>query len=857
MSTPADILPEQLKQVCKAAGASWAATAERREEGWQLRAAHGLSAARLKVLSDWLAKRGDLKSRQPVGAAGLGVAILYAIPNADETVWLLAGANELKPASKAALQAVALGLVLPPELPPGVEQLMTVANAGLMFDEALARLRAALPAQAALLARRSGDEFRVEAIWQMPKTALGAALLPSGSPDLATLLEQPEGVRLEGDVARRVFGLPLSQARKFTHWLALPLMQGRRTAGLAVFSRATEFTEEEQAAAARAARGVTGLVRRAAAAMEALQVLERQQALEEAAGLAAHELELPELARRLQGLMLKRFPAENAELLVLSRDQKCLEPAAPARNGAQPERYPLDSTLVGAVARIGQTVRIGNFARQSQFASPRRGVAAKLAAPLTLHDQTIGVLSLESRRPDAFSAADEHALTMLARLAAGLVENVRLRNALAGRGAALLQLNELARQLNAAAGRESAAQVTAVWMAAALSADLVLVMMADDARAELVAEGVAGRRKAELPSGLRIARELGAPGEALQYGRSVLIHDAAESGDHFPVTGWEAGSALCVPLGVEGQWRGVLLAERAESHAFSAEDLDLVETAARLAQHALAGPGSARLTELAAANQNLVAELEKRKQAQVLAEERLVRSAKLAAVGEMAAGVAHELNNPLTTVSGFTELILEQMTPDSPMRADLELVLTEARRARAVVRRLLDFSRPSDVLRLPADLNDELTQALSLVHHMASTSGVEIRVSLWSELPPVRIDRNQMQQVFLNLIHNAVQAMPHGGQLTLHTAVQQQDALDFVTASVQDTGNGIRAEDLDKVFEPFFTTKPSGQGTGLGLSVSYGIVAEHGGFIDAFSEEGRGATFTVWLPVAGPGATDE
>jgi two-component system NtrC family sensor kinase len=213
--------------------------------------------------------------------------------------------------------------------------------------------------------------------------------------------------------------------------------------------------------------------------------------------------------------------------------------------------------------------------------------------------------------------------------------------------------------------------------------------------------------------------------------------------------------------------------------------------------------------------------------------------------------VAHELNNPLTTVSGFAELILEQLPEDFEGREDMSLVLQEARRARDVVRRLLDFSRQSDILRSMADINEVLSNVLALVHHLMRTSNIETRVELWEGLPRIRIDRNQMQQVFLNLIHNALQAMPKGGELWIQTFIEQREDGSWIGISVRDTGEGIKAEHLSQIFEPFFTTKPSGRGTGLGLSISYGIVSDHGGYIDVESKEGEGTCFTIWLPVEG------
>jgi signal transduction histidine kinase len=247
-------------------------------------------------------------------------------------------------------------------------------------------------------------------------------------------------------------------------------------------------------------------------------------------------------------------------------------------------------------------------------------------------------------------------------------------------------------------------------------------------------------------------------------------------------------------------------------------------------------------------NARLYQELETRMEAQRLAEERLIRSAKLAAVGEMAAAVAHELNNPLTTVTGFAELILEGMEKDSPEYEDMSLVLSEAQRSRTVVRRLLDFSRQSELLRVDTDLNEVITVVLQLIHHLAQTENVEVRMALWGDIPTIRADRSQIQQVILNIVHNAIQAMPDGGTLVVQSLMEKRENQIWLGIRVEDSGVGIGEEDMESIFEPFFTTKPSGKGTGLGLSVSYSIISEHGGYIDVSSTKGEGSIFTIWLP---------
>jgi two-component system, NtrC family, sensor kinase len=225
-----------------------------------------------------------------------------------------------------------------------------------------------------------------------------------------------------------------------------------------------------------------------------------------------------------------------------------------------------------------------------------------------------------------------------------------------------------------------------------------------------------------------------------------------------------------------------------------------------------------------------------------------VQAAKLAAVGEMAAGIAHGLNNPLTSVTGFAELALDDTPPDSETRKDLEIVMREAARARDVVRRLLDFARQSESTRARASLNDVVEDVVALSRHLIHTNGVALKLDLEENIPWILVDVNQMKQVLLNLIHNALQAMPSGGELTISTESTARAGRDWIKVSVHDTGVGIPKPDQTRIFEPFYTTKADHGGTGLGLSVTYGIVTDHAGQIDVESQPGAGSNFSVWLP---------
>jgi two-component system NtrC family sensor kinase len=215
----------------------------------------------------------------------------------------------------------------------------------------------------------------------------------------------------------------------------------------------------------------------------------------------------------------------------------------------------------------------------------------------------------------------------------------------------------------------------------------------------------------------------------------------------------------------------------------------------------------------------------------------------------MAAGVAHELNNPLTTIAGFVELALDELPADLPQHEELTLVMGEALRARRVVRGLLDFAHQSSNLRQPADLNALLNEVLTLVQLQAQNSNIQIQLERSGDLPQIQVDVNQIKQVVINLIQNAFQSMPQGGSLILTTGQQAHEGQAGVFLTVQDSGEGISPENLGRIFDPFYTTRPVGKGTGLGLSMSYGLVTGHGGVLSVESQVGSGACFRVWLPL--------
>lgn len=229
----------------------------------------------------------------------------------------------------------------------------------------------------------------------------------------------------------------------------------------------------------------------------------------------------------------------------------------------------------------------------------------------------------------------------------------------------------------------------------------------------------------------------------------------------------------------------------------------------------------------------------------------LLRSAKLASMGELVAGVAHEINNPLTGILMFASL--SSKTPDLPQQVkdNLDLIVSETGRCAKIVRGLLEFARESFPEKKSDSINRIIEHTLELVSHQTIFQDVDVRYTGGEGLPQLEVDADQLQQVFFNMFINAGQAMPNGGVLKINTQLIEKDRM--VAIVIEDTGTGISQENLDKIFDPFFSTKAQ-KGFGLGLSVSYGIIENHGGQVDVKSREGEGTRFSIYFPI---GDSDE
>jgi len=248
-------------------------------------------------------------------------------------------------------------------------------------------------------------------------------------------------------------------------------------------------------------------------------------------------------------------------------------------------------------------------------------------------------------------------------------------------------------------------------------------------------------------------------------------------------------------------------------------------------------------TELNIAHQELSTYVQQLKESQ----EQLIQAEKLTSLGQMAASIAHEINNPLAGVLVYTQLLSKKMAGDTLKEEEaldyLSKMESEVSRCSRIIRNLLDFARQTEPMLRLVDINQVVEQVLTMVGHQAQLQNVEVVKEFSPSLPKVMADFDQIQQIFTNLTLNAIQAMPDGGRLTIRSSAVDGE----VRIDVQDTGCGISKENMGKLFTPFFTTKAKGKGVGLGLAVAHGIIERHKGRIKLQSEVGKGTTFSVYL----------
>ncbi len=342
--------------------------------------------------------------------------------------------------------------------------------------------------------------------------------------------------------------------------------------------------------------------------------------------------------------------------------------------------------------------------------------------------------------------------------------------------------------------------------------------------------------------------------KAFQTRQPAIVLNYTEWPDHSPdYESFHFGPAMTIPIIVEDECLGVLgMARDQHSSPFTPDEIRLAMLLGQLAALILDN------SKLYAAAQREIAERQQAEREQAKLQAQLLQAQKMEAIGQLAGGIAHDFNNLLTVITGNVELALLEITPDHPIYPELESIRQSTARAGELVRQLLTFARRQPGQPQVIDVNRQIRDTMSMMRRLIGEH-IHLHLELDDSIEKVKIDPNQFEQVLINLVVNARDAMPNGGQLTICTKTQYVSAGDipplsqaqagkYILLSVCDTGTGIDESIREHIFEPYFTTKPMGKGSGLGLAICSGIVTQHGGFFNVDSQPGIGSCFTVALP---------
>ncbi len=859
----------QLKEASRLTEATWSALIEREAGAWRILSHYRLAKKKHLELIQLIGQadtRAKLHNSHDISIATpqpstFEAARLFIFPLSDLRRALIVGSDRLDANARRLWRLVAAGMQ---QIESSADASASVAASLLVpdldsespydlpraLDRALASFLRLVSVQGAWLALRRGDSLEVRAQWSAPSCA--NLDLPIESNTLLRRMNRnlaPMVVNRNDPLWELIPHKGIKASAKV--WTCIPIVIGQRMIGTLALWRTSAFKHDEWNRLSELTAQIAPAIETIITFAEMTNHLRRMAMLNDFSLTISTGRNLDQIARRVFALLARALGTELIALDLLSANDQLIAEFRSENGRVVSSTRSLRKSWIASLIQDSQKVRLGSPALKG--AAPLyKGALSGLYVPLRFHDQVIGALCVESAKADAFNSYDESLIVVIASHLASLADYTRVREEAEGRARNLGLIHEVVGQVVGLTEPHSVAQITAELLARYFAYDLAAVFIADD-QGVLTIRGFGGASRDLVERAVRSFEypvRNGISGHVFESGESLMINDASQDERYRSIKGWQAGSQMCVAIRDGAKILGVIDVESRLRYAFTHNDFIALESLAGILAGVIASADQYQRLETTVGQLRAAQiELDERMDAQRKAENRLLQAAKLAAVGEMAAGIAHELNNPLTSVTGFAELALEEFSEENQTRKDLELVLREAKRARDVVRRLLDFARQGESARASASLNEVVEDVIALSKHLLHTNGVNLQTRLDESLSWVVMDANQMKQVALNLVHNALQAMPNGGILEIATSQADRDNRQWALLSVRDNGAGISPKDLSRIFEPFFTTRSAHGGTGLGLSVTYGIVTDHGGAIDVDSAPNTGTKFTVWLPL--------
>ncbi len=489
--------------------------------------------------------------------------------------------------------------------------------------------------------------------------------------------------------------------------------------------------------------------------------------------------------------------------------------------------------ITGWVARTGQAARVSDVRTDPRYIIANTKVRSELAVPLEVESEVRGVLNVDSDRLDAFSAADQELLQALAVQAAKVIHTTWLYEQLRLKARLFESLVSVGQTINSTLNVDDALQVITREGAQLMGATMCSLLLLDDSHEWLDLKASFGAGEAYLQKP-RLSVEESLLGIVVRRKKPVQVENVQTSGRYQNVDiARKEGlvSLLSVPLLFSGEAIGTLSVYTDEAHSFSNEEIRILSALAELSAIAIE---KARLYERI-----------------VDVEEQLRQNEKLSALGLLAAEVAHEIRNPLTVMKMLYHSLDLKFPPGDPRTKDAEIMGEKMDHLNKIVEQILDFARSTEPKLSLLNVNELLDDLGLLTRHKLKNQNITLVRKLAPDLPPVMGDAMQLEQAFLNLMLNAVQAMPQGGKLTLITrAVQPSDAErpTHVVIEFKDTGEGMSEDQCNRVFTSLLSTTKA-KGTGLGLAIVSRVVETHRGKIRVKSRLAHGTTMSVTLPV--------
>ena len=560
---------------------------------------------------------------------------------------------------------------------------------------------------------------------------------------------------------------------------------------------------------------------------------ERQALLYQVSKVIHSPLESQEALQLIVGEAVRVMNASSGSLVLINPTTNFLEINAAQNLSAAGRKLKLrvGEGVTGWVAQTGQPARIGDVAQDKRYVSARAGVRSELAVPLEVRGEVRGVINVDSDRLDAFSEADQALLQELAVLAATVIQNTWLYEQLRLKVMLFEALASVSRTINSTLNLDEALQAITREACELMRARMCSLMLLDDSREglDLRASFGAGAAYIKKP---RLAVEDSLLGVVVRRKKPQQVANVQADSRYQNVElarRENLVSLLSVPLIFSGEAIGTLNVYTARPYNFSNEEIKILSALAELSAIAIE---KARLYERV-----------------VDVEEQLRQNEKLSALGLLAAEVAHEIRNPLTVMKLLYHSLNLKFDDQDPRSKDARVIESKIEHLNKIVEQILDFARTTEPQFAPVNLNDLVDELGLLVRHKLSNQKIKMVRDLEAGLPLVSGDAPQLEQVFLNLILNAAEAMPDGGTLTIRSRVVPAAAQPtHVALEFKDTGGGMSAEQKERAFKTVLSTTKR-RGTGLGLAIVGRIIETHRGEIKISSRLGRGTTLRILLPL--------